>query len=202
MQFTKFLTHRAAFVFAACAFLTGCIGDPIETVQPRDPSERELNAVTTSAEARPLNVGNRLRVTIFDLTPQSSEHTVDETGALNIAPLGAIPVGGMTARDAAEVLTKAYRKAGLFRNAHVTIDVLSYGHIYVLGQVAKPGEFEFKPGMTLFAAVASAGGYTYRANLGRVYIRRASETLETVYELKSDLIIMPGDVIRVPEIYL
>jgi polysaccharide export outer membrane protein len=56
--------------------------------------------------------------------------------------------------------------------------------------------------MSLFAAVASAGGYTYRANRERVYIRRANEAIETEYDLDSDIAIMPGDVIRIPELHL
>jgi polysaccharide export outer membrane protein len=56
--------------------------------------------------------------------------------------------------------------------------------------------------MSLFAALASAGGHTYRANRARVFIRRATDTIETEYELTSDLVIWSGDVIRVPEVHL
>jgi protein involved in polysaccharide export with SLBB domain len=202
MQFIKCLGKRAAFLIAACAILTACIDDPIETVRPKDSGERSLTAASTAAVAHPLKAGDRVRVTVFDLTAETSEHTVDETGALTIPPIGPIPVGGMVAKEAALLITNSYVKAGLYRNARVTVDVLSYGHFYVLGEVTKPGEFEFRPGMSLFAAVATAGGYTYRANTGRVFIRRENETLETAYELKADVAIMPGDVIRVPEIRL
>jgi protein involved in polysaccharide export with SLBB domain len=56
--------------------------------------------------------------------------------------------------------------------------------------------------MSLFAAVATAGGYTYRANRERVFIRRAREAIETEYELESDIAILPGDVIRIPDLHL
>jgi polysaccharide export outer membrane protein len=59
----------------------------------------------------------------------------------------------------------------------------------------------YKPGMSLLAAGAAAGGYTYRADKSRVFIRRSGDALETVYDLNADLALMPGDVVRVPEIY-
>jgi polysaccharide export outer membrane protein len=67
--------------------------------------------------------------------------------------------------------------------------------------VTRPGEFVYKPGMSLLAAVAAAGGYTYRADKSRVFIRRSGDALETVYDLNADLIVLPGDVVRVPEIH-
>ena len=73
--------------------------------------------------------------------------------------------------------------------------------MFVLGEVTRPGKFVYKPGMSLLAAVAAAGGYTYRADKSRVFIRRSGDQLETVYELTADLVIMPGDVVRVPEIH-
>jgi polysaccharide export outer membrane protein len=108
----------------------------------------------------------------------------------------------MTAKEAGATISRALTAAGFYQKADVTVDVLAYGKFYVLGEVEDPGEFTYRPGMSLFAAIASAGGHTYRANRTRVFIRRTTETIETEYELTSDLAIGPGDVIRVPEVYL
>jgi protein involved in polysaccharide export with SLBB domain len=74
--------------------------------------------------------------------------------------------------------------------------------VYVLGEVNRPGEFVYRPGMSLFSAVALAGGYTFRANQNRAFIRASDERIETDYRIKSDITVMPGDVIRVPEVSL
>ena len=66
-------------------------------------------------------------------------------------------------------------------------------------EVSKSGEYPFKNGMNVISAVAVAGGYTYRANTGTVYVRRANETVERAYEVSSAIMVHPGDIVRVPE---
>ena len=42
-------------------------------------------------------------------------------------------------------------------------EVTAYRPIFVLGEVNKPGEYPYQPGMTVVTAAAVAGGFTYRA---------------------------------------
>lgn len=182
--------------------VAACSSDQLVSVAPKDPNERALGVTQVAAAGYRLTVGDKVRVTVFDLAPEVSEYTVDETGTIAVAALQPVAVKELTTKDAAEAISKAFAQAGLYRSARVSVDVVSFGPFYVLGEIAKPGEFAYKPGMSLFAAVALAGGHTYRANKGRVYIRRASDTLETEYELTSDIAILPGDVVRVPELQL
>jgi polysaccharide export outer membrane protein len=182
--------------------LGACSSDRLVSVTPKDPTERALGATQVASSGYKLTVGDKVRVTVFDLAPEASEYTVDETGMIAVAALQPVAVKQLTTKEAAVALSKAFAQAGLYRDARVSVDVLSFGPFYVLGEIAKPGEFSYKPGMSLFAAVALAGGHTYRANKGRVYIRRAADTIETEYELTSDIAILPGDVVRVPELQL
>jgi polysaccharide biosynthesis/export protein len=50
-------------------------------------------------------------------------------------------------------------------------------------------------------AVASAGGFTYRANERKVLLRRSGAGAEEVYPLDSPILVFPGDNIRIPERY-
>jgi polysaccharide export outer membrane protein len=197
MQFIRFLSLAAAAGVALLA--SGCASEDIVTALPKDPAERSLEKAVAAPVAHKLAPGDRVRVTVYDLTAQITENTIDETGTLAVPPLKPLDVKGMAPRDAAERIAMAFAESGLFRNAPVTVDVISYGRIYLLGEVTKPGEYDYRPGMSLFAAVATAGGHTYRANRGHVFIRRANEAIETEYECRSDLAIHPGDVIRIPE---
>jgi polysaccharide export outer membrane protein len=56
-------------------------------------------------------------------------------------------------------------------------------------------------GLTVLDAVATAGGYTYRANEGKVYLRRAGSTVEEIYPMDAPVLVYPGDNVRVPERY-
>ena len=65
----------------------------------------------------------------------------------------------------------------------------------------QPGEFPYQPGMTALAAIARAEGFTYRARQTAIFLKRAGEAEEREVTLTSDLIIQPGDIVRVAERY-
>jgi polysaccharide export outer membrane protein len=189
------LTLVASVTLSACA-------NEFMSVPSTDPSERALGGPALSVTGYRMTIGDRVRVTVFGTTPVTAEYTIDERGTIAIAPMGSIVVKETTASEAAAVIAKSYTQAGIYRDPKVTVDLIAYGPFYMLGEVSKPGEFQYRPGMSLFAAVATAGGYTYRANRERVFIRRAREAIETEYELESDIAILPGDVIRIPDLHL
>jgi polysaccharide export outer membrane protein len=55
--------------------------------------------------------------------------------------------------------------------------------------------------MTALAAVANAQGFTYRARQNIVFIKRADEAEEREVRLTSDLVVQPGDIVRIGERY-
>ena len=90
---------------------------------------------------------------------------------------------------------------GYVNNPRVSIQVVSFRPFYILGEVNKPGEYPVSTGLTLVQAVAPAGGYSYRANTKRVYLKRASETTEQPIDLRGGktVIVRAGDTIRIAE---
>jgi protein involved in polysaccharide export with SLBB domain len=70
---------------------------------------------------------------------------------------------------------------------------------FILGEVARPGEYPLTQALSITTAGALAGGFTYRADQRRVFIRRAGEAEERAYRVTNDLPVRPGDTIRVPE---
>jgi polysaccharide export outer membrane protein len=192
---------RVAGVLALVLVVAGCAGDRLQTMLPRAADERLITGAGPGALEYRLMVGDKVRVTQYDVATETNEYTIDPAGAIIVPPLAPVAVAGMTPDAAARLLEKRYVEGGLLRSPRITLEVTAYGPIFVLGEVARPGEFSYKPGMSLLAAVAAAGGYSYRADKTRVFIRRSGDKLETVYELNADLVVMPGDVVRVPEIH-
>ena len=76
--------------------------------------------------------------------------------------------------------------------------MLTYRPFYILGQVARPGQYAYRNGMTVINAVALAGGYTTRAQTSEVTIRRAGCT----FVAQPDTAILPDAVITVPERFI
>lgn len=73
------------------------------------------------------------------------------------------------------------------------------GAFYILGEVTRPGEYPFSEGLTVQNAVATAGGFTYRANQRQVFIKHRDETQERKVRMNASLPVQPGDTIRITE---
>ena len=53
--------------------------------------------------------------------------------------------------------------------------------------------------MTAVNAVALGGGYTYRARENNIYITRANDPKRKKKKASHDTIVLPGDILEVPE---
>jgi polysaccharide export outer membrane protein len=92
-------------------------------------------------------------------------------------------------------------KDGVVQNPSVAVTASDLRPYYILGEVNKPGRYSYEPNLTVMDAVATAQGFTYRADQSDVYIRRAREASEKQYDLTSTLAVRPGDTIRISERY-
>jgi protein involved in polysaccharide export with SLBB domain len=151
----------------------------------------------TSAELR-LAPGDKLRVTVFGEDRLSGEYQIDNGGSLSLPLTGTIQAAGLTKTELEQAITTQL-KSQYLRNPKVTVDVVSYRPFYVLGEVQKPGEYPFRSGLNVLSAIAIAGGATYRAAPSKVLIQRSGTTEEKEYPQSSTVLVMPGDVVRIPE---
>jgi polysaccharide export outer membrane protein len=69
----------------------------------------------------------------------------------------------------------------------------------VLGEVNKPGQYPYQPGMTVVTAAAVAGGFTYRAVEGYDSVVRTQDGQATEGKAMRQAFVQPGDVITVFE---
>ena len=75
--------------------------------------------------------------------------------------------------------------------------MLNYRSIFVHGEVKSGGEFQFKNGLSS-ATPSPWPAATYRANQDHLFLVREGEQ-ESRLALPSDLPVLPGDNIRIPE---
>jgi polysaccharide export outer membrane protein len=81
------------------------------------------------------------------------------------------------------------------------VEVLKYRPVFILGEVSKPGEYPYQPGMTVLTAVAIAGGFTYRAETDYASILRTTEKQPVEGRVPRGMEVRPGDVIDIYERY-
>lgn len=145
-----------------------------------------------------LGAGDKLRLTVFGEESLSGQYVVGTSGRMAIPLIGEINAQGATVAEV-EKMIDAKLRDGYLRDPRVSLEVQSYRPFYILGEVNRPGEYPYTDDLSVVKAVATANGYTYRANKKRVYIKHVGETAEKVYPAESTTMIAPGDTVRISE---
>jgi len=145
-----------------------------------------------------LGAGDKLRLIVFGEEALSGEFVVSGAGLVSLPLVGEVQAAGSTLTGFRAAVVAALTQ-GYLKDPRVSVEVLTYRPFYILGEVARPGEYPYTNGLTVLNAIATAGGYTYRANTRRIFIRGANEARERALPLDATLVIAPGDTLRVAE---
>ncbi len=145
-----------------------------------------------------LDTGDVLRVTVFGEADLSNTYQVDDRGCISFPLTGPVEVRGATTQIAASRVAAALAN-GYLRNPNVAIEVANYRPFYIQGDVAAPGQFPFVYGMTVRAAISTAGGFTETANRDRVLIYRRQNNQMVKGRVDLDFPIFPGDTIVIED---
>jgi protein involved in polysaccharide export with SLBB domain len=161
------------------------------------PTSEAMTATAPPAEYR-LGNGDQVRVIVFGEEELSGTFTVDGSGHLAVPLVGNMEVAGKTLRDFERALQEKL-KEGYLNEPKVSAEVTNFRPFYILGEVQQAGTYPFTSGLTVPNAVATARGFTYRADQRRVYIKHQGENKELEMPLTTTTPVLPGDTIRVPE---
>ena len=146
-----------------------------------------------------LGSGDQIRIITFGEDQLTGEFRIDDQGRIALPLLGSVPAAGLTPQDLDDRIAQQLRERKLLRDASVSVEVIAYRPIFVLGEVAKPGQYAYQPGMTMLTTVAVAGGFTYRSveDYASVVRTIGGEAVEGRITPRS--FIAPGDVIKIFE---
>lgn len=174
------------------------VTQPMSTVTPtaQPPVVSGLSGI--SEDGYRLGSGDKLKVTVYGEDDLSGEFQVDGTGQIQLPLVGQIHAAGLTVREFTADVQKLLG-ANYLKDPKVSIQIENYRPFYIIGEVNKPGEFPFENNLNVLGAVALAGGFTYRAEDDRVFIRRTGAAKEQAYPASSSTPIYPGDIVRVAE---
>lgn len=116
-----------------------------------------------------------IAVRVYQEEDLDTKAQVDSGGRVTLPLLGPVEVGGQSPEAAARRIQALYEHDFLV-NPRVDVQVLERGKMRftVMGQVQKPGTYEFPANepVNLLQAIAIAGGYTRLAAPSRVTIQR------------------------------
>lgn len=143
-----------------------------------------------------LGNGDKLRLTVFEEADLSGEYTIDGSGYLRLPLVGQVHAAGFTSAQLEGAIANALSQ-GYLKSPRVSVQVSTYRPFYIIGAVAKPGEYPYVNHMTALNAIALAGGYTPGAVESVVYIRREGSNTEERLRADRSTLVHPGDVVRV-----
>jgi polysaccharide export outer membrane protein len=176
----------ALAAFAIILTLVSCGGQG-SGLPPLEP------AVTDEVNYR-LGPGDKLHVQVLGADDLSGDFLVGDNGAVSSPLIGDVKAAGLTRSELERDMEKQLAH-GYLKNPKVSVTILAYRPFYIYGEVTKPGGYPYASGMRVMSAVATAGGFTYRANENYVVITRNGQERKAGPSSP----IQPDDVIRVPE---
>jgi polysaccharide export outer membrane protein len=177
------------------AAIAATIGPPASSL-----AQAQRPSPDAAAASYALGPNDRIRLKVYGEPDIAGEYEVDSNGQVSIPLAGHIRAAGLTTRQLERSIAAALAK-GIVRDPRVNVEIALYRPYYILGEVKKGGEYPYRLGLTVMDAVASAGGFTYRANENKVFLRRSGAGAEEVYPLDAPILVFPGDNIRIPERY-
>ncbi len=146
-----------------------------------------------------LGAGDTVLVRIYDQPQLSGEYAIDDSGAIDMPLIGLVPAAGRTTAQLGDDIAGVLRAKNMILAPSVAAEVQKFRPFYILGEVNAPGQYPYRPGMTVLTAISIAGGFTYRAVQDYVGVTRDTGSQAVQYRAKIFAMAAPGDVITVFE---
>lgn len=185
------------FLLVAGVLLAGCgAGSDLGPL-----TEAEQRALLDAAgPAVRLQPGEKIRLSVYGEATLSGDYQIDPSGVLSLPLAGPLKAAGLTQDELKQEITQKL-KTEYLKNPRVTVSVVEFRPFYIMGEVEKPGSYPYSSGLNALSAIAIAGGTTYRASKSTILIQHPGESGLREYPLKGSVVILPGDIIRVPARY-
>jgi polysaccharide export outer membrane protein len=122
-----------------------------------------------AAAGAPLPPHTKIRLSVVQWMPTKGVYeqwgsiggdlTISDAGTVSVPVVGSIAVGDLDDNGLAmEIAKRLKEKIGLVDAPATTVQVLDYPPVYVVGDVSKPGEYKFSPGLNVLQVIALGGG--------------------------------------------
>lgn len=176
-------------------------------VAPHGPAPTPAAAVTPDFRIGPEDV---LDIAVWNNPAMSRTTPVRPDGMISLPLLNDVQAAGLTPMELRDVIAK--KLTDYLPNPEVSVIVREVNHfkVSVLGEVRKPGRYDFKGQATVLDAIALAGGLSDFASRSRIVILRkdangATTRIPVNYNKivsastdQDDLRLDPGDIVLVP----
>jgi polysaccharide biosynthesis/export protein len=210
---TCFRNAPAVVLLAATVVLAGCAGGPrwFAANNPEGPQASPASTAAMDGMTDGYRIGpeDMLEISVWREEELQREVLVRPDGRISFPLAGDVQAAGRTAEQVAEEVTA--RLDRYIPDPVVTVSVKEVAgyKIYVLGQVARPGEYMVGRYVDVMQALTLAGGLTPYASRNQIRILRREDGREVVLpfryvsvqrgeDLSQNVMLQSGDVVVVP----
>ena len=187
-------------------FFSGCMSATTPSYTTAKLVEEGMQLRSQVAELGPSDV---FEVRVYGEKELTGLYRASPDGTIDFPLVGTITVAGMVPNAVASHIRLRLQE-GYIRNPYVTVYVKEYNSkkVFVLGQVQKPGTFNFRERMNIVQAIALAGGFTPIAERNETLVTRIVDGKESGFPvpvekisvgLAPNFLLAPGDIVFVPE---
>jgi exopolysaccharide production protein ExoF len=140
-----------------------------------------LGAPSVDAEDYKLGIADRLKVKVQEWPDLNGEYAVTPDGVVSLPLIGNIDVIGLRLNDLTqEISNRLARRSEGAERPLAAAEIVQYRPFSIVGDVQRPGEYPYRPGLTVLQAISLAGGY-YRPEVG-------------LFRLDRDVAVARGDI--------
>lgn len=145
-----------------------------------------------------IEAGDVLAIKVFGEEGLSGEFKANAEGHITYPFLGQMDVLGYTAEEVQDKIEIGLSN-GYLVDPDVFVDIHTLKPIYVLGEVNKPGSYEYSADIDVIRAIALAQGFTHRAYKEEFKLIRGTGDKEQNLKASGKTPLHPGDVVVVKE---
>jgi polysaccharide export outer membrane protein len=169
---------------------------------PAEPAARP----SATPAAYTIGAGDVLRVVVWKEPDLTLDVTVRVDGMITVPLLGDLQAAGRSTGQVAESLAQGFQRFVEAPRVTVAVSLSNSARFFVVGQVAKPGEFPLSGTTTVLHALALAGGLKEFAKTESIVIVRQDQTVVPVNykriaegkDVSQNVTLARGDTIVVP----
>jgi len=198
-------------ILTVALLITSCARDGVRSI---DELTQQGGAGDRFSAEYLIGVDDRVSVNVWGNPDLSVQMPVRPDGRFSMPLIGDVEAGGRTPTQVAELITEMLKV--YVRDPNVTLLVTDLrstefvSRIRITGAVRDPLSLNFRAGMTVLDAILAAGGPNDFAALDRTRLHRKIGDEVAMYaiplgkilndgDIKSNVELVPGDVITVPE---
>jgi polysaccharide biosynthesis/export protein len=134
-------------------------------------------AAAPKAKAGPfiLGPGDTVTITVWRDEELTGDQVLDPAGRINLPLVGEVQAGGKTVNELQEHIAERLQEYFVKPKVSVAVQEVGSRRVHVLGFVNTPGTQEFSRDVTLWDALAAAGGFNEDADENEVLLMRRED---------------------------